>query len=430
MELLVITDIPRMTALFERVALVCPGLTLVNDIHRGIEDLDRRRPDLVIFQNRLSGLSADILHKHLKSRLGGRKTRFVLISTSEALDVELSARFDAILDPALDDAQLEQTIVRLTGLAGHQERPLSPETDACAPDPAKPAMPDEAQISSGAGDQQTGDTFPLALPIDLSQENEEPPETPLVYELPRRPGRKIVSEFSLQLEQQGADHLQQPAPQEVFEEPPVRRDLHQMPYLIADSDIVQPWYRRTAPLLVGATLVLVLAVSVVQYRAGKTPAEQPETAITGASTVQQPVSSSIIGTSATDAARQNLASHGGGRPRNLPGFVPRDGHDPAYGKQHPGWELYLGATSEHRVFREADGSIKAVQIIDRSGAGIQESFYTSVLKELAGATAMRPTSSEVKEGYEIRRGEVAGLQLVQYRDAQGGRLRGFVITWP
>jgi hypothetical protein len=75
MELLVITDIPRMTALFERVALVCPGLTLVNDIHRGIEDLDRRRPDLVIFQNRLSGLSADILHKHLKSRLGGRKTR-------------------------------------------------------------------------------------------------------------------------------------------------------------------------------------------------------------------------------------------------------------------------------------------------------------------------------------------------------------------
>ena len=69
-------------------------------------------------------------------------------------------------------------------------------------------------------------------------------------------------------------------------------------------------------------------------------------------------------------------------------------------------------------------------MIDRSGAGIQDAFYISVLKELAGATAMRPTSSEIKEGYEIRRGTVAGLELVQYRDAQGGRLRGFVVTWP
>lgn len=425
MELLVITDIPRMTALFERVALSCPGLTLVNDIHRGIEDLDRRRPDLVIFQNRLSGLSADILHKHLKSRLGSRKTRFVLISTSEALDVDLSARFDAILDPALDDTQLEQTIVRLIGLDGLQ----SSETAVTAVEQSEPTISEE-QPATVADAEQVARAFPLTLPTDLQREKEEPSEAPLVYELPRRPVRKIISEFSQQLEQQSADHLQQPVQPEVYEEPPVLRDLHQMPHLIADSDLVRPWYRRTAPLLIGVTLVVVVAVSVLQYRAGKTPAEQPETAITGVSTVQQPLSSSIIGTSAPDLARQNLASHGGGRPRNLPGFVPRDGHDPTYGKQHPGWELYLGATSEHRVFRETDGSIKALQIIDRSGAGIQESFYTSVLKELAGATAMRPTSSEVKEGYEIRRGEVAGLQLVQYRDAQGGRLRGFVITWP
>lgn len=430
MELLVITDIPRMTALFERVALVCPDLTLVNDIHRGIEDLDRRRPDLVIFQNRLSGLSADILHKHLKSRLGSRRTRFVLISTSESLDVDLSARFDAILDPALDDAQLEQSILRLTGLAGPQDGPLPPEPDVGAVASAKPVMPDEARLSPVAGGEKVGGTFPLALPVDLQRDNEESPETPLVYELPKRTGRKIVSEFSLQLEQQGADHVQQPVPQEIYEEPPVRRDLHQTPHVIVDSDRIRPWYRRTAPLLIAATLAVVLAVSVVQYRSGKAPAEQSQEAPPGASAVQQAVSSSTVSTSAPSPARQNLASHGGGRPRNLPGFVPRDGHDPSYGRQHPGWELYLGTTSEHRVFRESDGSIKALQIIDRSGVGVQESFYTSVLKELAGVTAMRPTSSEVKEGYEIRRGEVAGLQLVQYRDAQGGRLRGFVITWP
>ncbi len=110
--------------------------------------------------------------------------------------------------------------------------------------------------------------------------------------------------------------------------------------------------------------------------------------------------------------------------------MPLSGLDPSYGKEHPGWESYRGATSEYRVFREPDSTIKAIQVIDRSGSGMQESFYISALKELAGATAMRTTSSEIKEGYEIRKGEVAGLQLVQYRDAQGGRLRGFVVTWP
>ena len=125
-----------------------------------------------------------------------------------------------------------------------------------------------------------------------------------------------------------------------------------------------------------------------------------------------------------------LLSHGPGRLRKPPSFLPLSGLDPSYSREHPGWQSYKGLTNEYRVFKEMDGTIKAIQIIDRSGGGIQDSFYTSALKELAGATSMRTTSSEIKEGYEIRKGEVAGLQLVQYRDAQGGRLRGFVVTWP
>lgn len=428
MELLVITDIPRMTALFERVALACPGLTLVNDIHRGIEDLDRRRPDLVIFQNRLSGLSADILHKHLKSRLGNRKARFVLISTAESLDVDLSARFDAILDPALDDTQLEQTVLRLIGLPGVPDDRQVPEDGIDAGEEPTPEETEERRSPVAAVDQPA--TVPLSsLPAELTGEAEVPAAAPLIYERPMRPGRTIISEFSKQLEQT-SDHLDQSGLQDVREEPAPLRELQGMHHLSADAEDVQPWYRRSVPLLVGATLMVVLVVSVVQYRAGKTPHEgalqQQDVAKSAAGAAQQQVSARTT----IEASGQKLASHGGGRPRALPGFVPRDGYDPAYGRQHPGWELYLSATSEHRIFREADGSIKALQILDRSGAGIQESFYTSVLKELAGATAMRPTSSEVKEGYEVRRGEAAGLQLVQYRDAQGGRLRGIVITWP
>ena len=110
MTTLVITDIPRISALFEQIAAQRGDLVVVSEIHRGIEELDRHKPGLIILQNHLSGLSADIVQKHLKSRLGKRKVRFALISPSESLDVELSARFEAILDPALSDEQLEQIL--------------------------------------------------------------------------------------------------------------------------------------------------------------------------------------------------------------------------------------------------------------------------------------------------------------------------------
>ena len=113
MIILAITDIPRLVNLFERLAQQHHGLVVVSEIHRGIERLKSIQPDVVIIQNHLAGLSADILHKHLKSRLGHRKVRFVLISTSDLLDVELSSRFEIIIDPALVDEQIEQQMQRL-----------------------------------------------------------------------------------------------------------------------------------------------------------------------------------------------------------------------------------------------------------------------------------------------------------------------------
>jgi hypothetical protein len=128
--------------------------------------------------------------------------------------------------------------------------------------------------------------------------------------------------------------------------------------------------------------------------------------------------------------QNRLPAHGAGRLKTLPSFIPADSADPGYTEDNPGWTSYHGQANEFRIFREQDGTIKALQVIDRSGAGIQDTFYRSILKELAGASAVRTSSSEIKEGYEIRRGAVAGLELVQYRDAKGGRLRGIVITWP
>lgn len=415
MQIVAITDIPRMTAFFEHLVQQYPDLVVVNEIHRGIEELESRKPDVVIIQNHLSGLSADILQKHLKSRLGQHKARFGLISSSAALDVDTSAQFETILDPALDDAKLEQALERIL-----QRQPAKKQEIAALSQPAVPAQEPELlqqqPLLSDAADDAGAD--------------EEQPETPLTYEMPRRTGLSIISDFSKQLDTRSDTLQPEPvaAPFSHRERELQIRDLHQEPHLIADFEEPQPWYRKTSFMLISVTLVVVVAVSLFQHRSSRTP----PAAKAGA---EQKTAVPTPPPAAPAAAPQPeqkpaLASHGTGRPRSLPSFIPKEGLEPGYGKDNPGWENYRGQTSEYRIFREKDGAIKAIQVIDRSGAGIQESFYTTILKELAGATAMRPTSSEIKEGYEIRRGDLAGLQLVQYRDAQGGRMRGFVITWP
>lgn len=422
MQIVAITDIPRMTAFFERMVLQYPDLIVVNEIHRGIEELENRKPEVVLIQNHLSGLSADILHKHLKSRLGQHKARFGLISASATLDVASSAQFETILDPTLNDAQLEQALASIL----HRQPPPGPQDSTTLNQPAAaPAVPaQEPELPLQQQLVPSGTAAPAAA-------DDEPPAAPLTYEMPRRPGLSIISDFSKQLDTRSDAVKTEPALFDEQEQELRVRDPHQEPHLITDFEEPQPWYRKTPFILVSVTLVVVVCVSLFQHRPNRTAALPPKAAPAAKpSPAATPPAVSAPAAQPQPDLKQGLSSHGAGRPRNLPSFIPREGRDPGYGKENPGWENYYGQTSEYRIFREKDGSIKAIQVIDRSGVGIQESFYTSILKELAGATTMRPTSSEIKEGYEIRRGDLAGLQLVQYRDAQGGRMRGFVITWP
>lgn len=429
MGILVITDIPRMTGLFEQLAYQYPELVVVSEIHRGIEELERGKPEVVIFQNRLSGLSADILHKHLQTRLGVRQVRFALISTARDLEPELTARFAAVLDPALSDTALEAALQRL--VQGRSDSMAEP-----APTAEEPLAPLQQPTQEPPAAEQTGQ-YPLVPPApaslqELQAEADTEPGLPLTYDAARRPAAgPIISDFSRQLDT-SSDKLQpEPDPFPHREESLALRDLYREPHLVADLEEAPAWYRRPVTLLILITLAVVLVVSLLQDRTQrKTAALKAPSASRPAAVATAPQPSPAKQPVPPVPPVSPLVSHGAGRLRQLPAFVPKEGRDSGYSKEHAGWELYLSQTSEYRIFREKDGGIKAVQVIDRSGSGLQESFYVSVLKELAGVTSMRPSSSDVKEGYEVRRGTAAGLQIVQYRDAQGGRLRGFVITWP
>lgn len=425
MSTLVITDIPRISALFERIAVERDDLVVVSEIHRGIEALEQHGPDLIIIQNHLSGLSADILHKHLKSRLNRRKARFALISPSESLDVELSGRFETILDPALSDEQLESTIEQLLN------QPAMPARSATSQVSSILELPPTADLEvtpESATDTVQFSPTPAAPADNLAPATLTTAAEPLTYDRPRRPNLSIISAFSQHLESTVEEVQPRSAARAELDDTAPIDQLPPEPFVLTDDQrpSVPSLVRRTSFWLVVGTVVLVVIITLVQQR----PRSAQQVSLPDAPSAQAPLNSGILPAPSAAGEQGRLPSHGLVRPKSLPSFIPADSIDPAYGKDNPGWESYHGQANEFRLFREQDGAIKALQVIDRSGAGMQDAFYNSILKELAGVSTMRPSSSEIKEGYDIRRGTAGGLELVQYHDAQGGRLRGIVITWP
>ncbi len=433
MNLLVITDIPRMSIFFDQLAQQHHNLIVTGDIQRGLKELENLNPDLVIIQNHLYGLSADILLNHIKLRMGADLPRLGLISQSDSSETELLSQFDLILNPAWSDEQLEQRINSLfTGRIPQQEADITETNET----PTVSAFVLQEFTTDKPLSEQQSPPAQQPVVIDKPENNtsvsDHTEPEPIVYEYPRRVKPEIVSEFSKKLDLSDRNIKKEPEPFADREQQLRIKDFHNIPHTSSGNRDSVAWYRSTTALLAAVTIVVVVSVSVYQHRQqffGSGQSTQPVAKKQPIAEVVSPPAPATPKQMQTPAQPQIL-SHGSGRPHSLPGFVPKEGLDPGYGKEHPGWELYRGLTNEYRVFRDKDKTIKAIQIVDRSGAGIQESFYTGVLKELAGVTAMQPRASEIKEGYEIRRGEAAGLELVQYRDAQGGRIRGIVITWP
>ncbi|MEI6704637.1 MAG: hypothetical protein WCL71_14065, partial [Deltaproteobacteria bacterium] len=81
-DLLLITDMARLSRVFERLADDNTfSIRVVNNLEKGGEEIAIQKPDVVFVQTHISGLSADILLKHLKKQLGRKRSRFVLLAT-------------------------------------------------------------------------------------------------------------------------------------------------------------------------------------------------------------------------------------------------------------------------------------------------------------------------------------------------------------
>lgn len=443
-DLLLITDVPRLLKVFSPLAEERDvRLRIATSLEKGAEELMAERPAIVFVQTHLSGLSAEILLMHLKKQLGRRRSRFVLLCPGDQLSGEAVKLYSGHVDTALDDQPLlnsvRETIATL--LAPRSRKSVQPAVPAIT----EPVVPQAAVAPEAAEQVSIADAIPF-VPLQYEQELQPVPvsepvpegltleEQGVVYG--RRPQISVYSEFtssfdnavssmpipeSLASPEHGWSHVSETA----FEPAPARSRravflLWLAPVLLAVVAITVLQHRRSQPepVAVVTTPPSVPAVSAI-----------PEVTPPPAASSALPGKPGAVMEKPADPGQSAVPPTSGKGPTVLPDFIPRYGRDKSYAAANPGWERYKGQVTEFKIFREGE-SIKAIQVIDRGGRGIPDFFMKSALKQLTQAPVFAVSSSEKKGGYTVQRGQVAGnLNAVYYRDADGGKLRAFVVTW-
>ncbi|MEI6306021.1 MAG: hypothetical protein WCP33_04285 [Deltaproteobacteria bacterium] len=477
-NVLLITDVPRLMKIFSRIADDAAfRLRIVNNLEIGGEEIVSNKPAIVFVQAHLSGFSADILIKHLRKQLGKKRSRFVLLATREQATAEAIARYHGHIDTSQDDISLTLAIRDWVDGRGAKGPPYEPagEADTLSSQPQQSVVNYDHEFSytSSHGAAEQAPVIPEAdtgggdngrqFPVPLQQNETAAPLT-----MNAIPESKVDP-----LEEQGVTYSRKPrisvqsgftnsfdnAVKDTEPPEPVSKSqtLQSRAWDYDEVEAFDPPKTRSKTAVFFLWLVPVLAIAIIvtifqQKKSQPAPkvdppkaksspaapaAKQPATAVpvdSNKPVTPPPAGSNAppVNQTAMPATPENSqkAATATSRLKELPDFVPRDGLDKSFGATNPGWERYKGHSTEFKIYREGE-FIKAIQIIDRSGKGIPDSFTKGVLRQVSKNPVFTLGGSEIKEEYEILRGQLAdNTKVVYYRDEKGGIIRAVLLTWP
>jgi hypothetical protein len=463
-DLLLITDVPRLRKNFSRLSDDRNiRLRIANNLEKGAEELAAEKPGIVFVQTHLSGLSAEIILMHLKKQLGRKRTRFVLLSPPAEAGSETLRLYQGHIDTTLDDEPLQNSIKEMIASL------LTKAAKKVAEEKAAPEVPpvDPEPLQTG----KAVETVPALIPPlqDTDRPPTPPEEEPSLVDqgitYAPRARMSVYSEFNSSFDSAVSDMkpavaLDNAVPEKNHAwhsdgietiEPSTSRSkravflLWLAPVVIAVVVITMLQHKRSAPAstaVVPKALAPPVAASVSEHPAAIQTSQPDSSAVpvqplktTSPKSATEPDSAlsdkAVLSAIAENRARKDQvrSTPGSSRLTLLPDFIPRSGADKAYATAHPGWERYKGQVTEFKVFRE-NATIKAIQVIDRGGDGVPESFMKATLRQVSKNPAFVMESSEKKEGFEIQRGKVTeNLKVMYYRDESGGKLRAYVLTW-
>jgi hypothetical protein len=426
--ILLIADQDRLEKLFDFVG-DSPQIRfrVSRSLRQGIQDISEEPPVILFVQNHLSGLSGEIIARHLIEQAEGTKPKVVLFGDPGSSPA-CQAPIDACLDISRTNEDLTADIIGIIAETSQQQ---------AASEPLPAMQPDETVEPAGEEAPVQATTEP---PI---------PATDAVNDIYSREQSSAPSQAEATFDQKLKTVIQQSP------EPVPLAEMEDTVSLSETSTGRAPAGRRRqsgkAPakdikprLWIGLAAVAVVAIGttvMLLSRSGAPPASSPKPPAPKA--IQQsiknadtPPSPAPVAAPASTAAQQQPSRDSNpvqappeakrGLDR-LPGFIPKEGHDRSYGKDHPGWERYKGARTEFKVY--SDGTaIRAVQAIDRSGVGIPESFLSGALNQMTNSRDFTIEAKETQGKFRVEKGTASGgARLVVYRTVPKGSIRAFVV---
>lgn len=417
--ILLIADQDRLEKLFDFVRDT-PQIRfrVSRSLRQGIQDITEEAPNILFVQNHLSGLSGEIIARHLLGQVEGTKPLVVLFGETGQQPSALGP-LDACLDLARTDEELTAAIIGIIA-----DTPSPPTLDETPP----AVLAQESAPAPVADEFPTRSAAPPETPFDqkLKTVIEQAPEPVPLAEMedtvsltgaaaapPRPPRRRYSAAAGARnrspLLWAGAAAIAVAAVgASILLRSPTVPSSEQSPKPAAPA-AVRPAAESVAPLPAPgppeSSAPTAQAVTSPATPAPQPPPPQPAPA----AKPQEPPA----------AKTKGLAQ--------LPSFIPREGHDRDYGKSHHGWERYRGVRTEFKVYRD-ETAIRAIQAIDRSGVGIPESFFRGALSQMTNAREFTLESKETRGKFQVEKGSVpGGARLVIYRTVPKGAIRAFVV---
>lgn len=484
-SLVIISNSPKTEHITQYLqATIKVTVDVVADIDQALQDIFVKRPTVVCIQNRISGINAEEIARHMQTLLRNGAPSFILLHEGDGSAKQVKGLFEHLLDLTLPGPELAEAFgSALKSILGPQwehvqrvPRQLNDRLPEPAGTPQIPPRRPEAEEDNPFVLVNSLDDFFTAMPAVQSagQKNNAhhgdapvaavtlPGNTPgpaprkgpaATRRLPAEPGTPAKRATS-----------HPPVAQETSATPPVTSEpppttslpLRSTPAhkVSATSTAPSPGdFHITAPAIAdgaeendiapfiesfempdrrwkrwaGTALVVMVCAAAGAWHLLR---QKPE-AVTAVHPSSLPASGNQPKPVPVPAVVHTAASSARPSPpppvvRPLPVFVPADGHDSHYAARHPGWERYTGTRYECRIFREK-GGIKAVQVLAGKQPSLDEGVLKRVLTELAGSTTYRTTSRERVAGYEVERGQMDGrADLMLYR--KNSKLHAIVVS--
>ncbi len=426
--ILLIADQDRLEKLFDFVG-DSPQIRfrVSRSLRQGIQDISEEPPAILFVQNHLSGLSGEIIARHLIEQAEGTKPKVVLFGDTGSSPA-CQGPIDVCLDISRSNEDLTADIIGIISETSQQqaepEPPTAMQTDETVdpsgeekpvqattepPSPATDAIQDIYDREPSSAQSRTEATFDQKLKTVIQQSPEPVPLAEM---------EDTVSFSQTSTGRAPAGGRRQ------FGRTPAK-DIKPRLWIglaavavVAIGTTVMLLSRNGAPPASSPKPPVPKAIQASVKDAGTPPSPAPVAAPAPTAAQEQPAQNSKPGPAPPEAQR--------GLDR-LPGFIPREGRDRSYGKNHPGWERYKGARTEFKVY--SDGTaIRAVQAIDRSGVGIPESFLSGALNQMTNSRDFTIEATETQGKFRVEKGTASdGARLVVYRTVPKGSIRAFVV---